>query len=78
MKTIDEYMSLPYRMEITKDESEGGYVISYPDLPGCLSCGQNIEETIKNGEDAKRAWFTAAIEQRLEISEPDQIRRKER
>ena len=30
MKTIDEYMSLPYRMEITKDESEGGYVISYP------------------------------------------------
>ena len=76
MKTIDEYMSLPYRMEITKDESEGGYVISYPDLPGCLSCDQNMEKTIKNGEDAKRAWF--AIEQRLEISEPDQIRRKER
>ena len=78
MKTIDEYMSLPYRMEITKDESEGGYVISYPDLPGCLSCGQNMEKTIKNGEDAKRAWFAAAIEQRLEISEPDQIRRKGR
>ena len=36
------------------------------------------EKTIKNGEDAKRAWFAAAIEQRLEISEPDQIRRKER
>ena len=78
MRSIEEYMSLPYRMEITMDELEGGYVISYPDLPGCLSSGQSIEETIKNGEDAKRAWFAAAIEQRLEISEPDQIRRKER
>ena len=26
MKTIEEYMSLPYRMEIVMDELEGGYV----------------------------------------------------
>lgn len=73
MRSIEEYMSLPYRMEITMDELEGGYVISYPDLPGCLSSGQSIEETIKNGEDAKRAWFEAAIEQGFEISEPDHL-----
>ena len=73
MKTIEEYMSLPYRMEIVMDELEGGYVISYPDLPGCFSCGQNIEEVIRNGEDAKRLWFATAIEDGVEISEPEQL-----
>ena len=39
MKSIVDYMSLPYRLEIVEDKSEGGYVASYPDLPGCLTCG---------------------------------------
>ena len=26
MKTIDEYMKLPYRMEVVEDTAEGGYV----------------------------------------------------
>ena len=32
MKTIDEYMKIPYRMEIIEDTDEGGYVASYPDV----------------------------------------------
>ena len=32
-KTLDEYMAMPYRMEIVDDKEEGGYVASYPDLP---------------------------------------------
>ena len=38
MKTLNEYLALPYRMEIVEDREEGGYVVSYPDLPGCLTC----------------------------------------
>ena len=53
MKTIDEYMKLPYKMEIIPDTDEGGYVISYPELPGCLSAGETIEKAINNAEDAK-------------------------
>ena len=26
-KTLDEYMVMPYRMEIVEDKEEGGYVI---------------------------------------------------
>lgn len=66
MKTIEEYMKLPYKMEIVPDE-EGGYVVSFPELPGCLSTGDKIEEAIKNAVDAKRAWFEAAIEDGVEI-----------
>lgn len=32
-----------------------------------------MEETIKNAEDAKRAWFTAALEDGVFIHEPQQL-----
>ena len=32
MKTLNEYMSMSYKMEIIEDQDEGGFVISYPDL----------------------------------------------
>ncbi|MCI6701658.1 MAG: type II toxin-antitoxin system HicB family antitoxin [Solobacterium sp.] len=48
MKDINYYMSLPYKMELTPDTLEGGYVVSFPDLPGCLTVGETIEEAIRN------------------------------
>lgn len=73
MRTIGEYMKLPYKMEITPDIDEGGFVVSYPDLPGCLTVGDTIEEAIKNAEDAKRAWLEAAIAGDVKINEPDDL-----
>lgn len=70
MKTLDEYMKLHYSMEIVEDEDEGGYVLSFPDLPGCLTIGETIKEAIDNSEDAKRQWFKVAIEEGIEIAEP--------
>ena len=49
MRTIDEYMKLPYKMEIIPDTEEGGYAVSFPDLPGCLTVGDTIEEAINRG-----------------------------
>ena len=43
LKKAEEYMKLKYRFELTEDEAEGGYVISYPDLIGCISSGETIE-----------------------------------
>ena len=73
MKSIVDYMSLPYRLEIVEDKSEGGYVASYPDLPGCLTCGETIEEVVKNANDAKKEWLLAAIEENIDIPEPDTL-----
>ena len=71
MKTIEEYMPLPYRLEIIPDAEEGGYVVSFPDLKGCLSSGETIDQAVKNAEDAKREWLTAAMEESLDIPIPD-------
>ena len=43
MKTLDDYMAMSYRMEIIEDKEEGGFVVSYPDLPGCVTCGETVE-----------------------------------
>ena len=53
MKTLNDYMALPYRLEIVEDQEEGGYVVSYPDLPGCITCGDTIEDAMNNAKDAK-------------------------
>ena len=62
MKTLKEYLKENYKMEIIQDEEEGGYVVSFPELPGCITSGENIESALKNAEDAKRAWFKAVLE----------------
>lgn len=73
MKTLNDYMSMAYRMEIVEDKSEGGFVVSYPELPGCITCGDTIEEALKNAVDAKKEWFIAALEEGIEIQEPDTL-----
>ena len=35
-------MRLPYRMEIVPDGVEGGYTVIYPELPGCMTCGETL------------------------------------
>ena len=73
MKTVEEYMKMPFRMEIVKDEDEGGYVVSCEELPGCLTCGETISAAVENFEAAKRVWFEAALEDGIEISEPKSV-----
>ena len=71
MKTLEEYMKLPYKLEIVPDTEESGYVASYPELPGCITCGETVADAVANAEDAKKAWLSAAIEDKIEITEPD-------
>ena len=62
MKTLNEYLALPYR-----------FVVSFPDLPGCITCGETLEAAVANAADAKRAWLQAALEDGLPVREPDDL-----
>ena len=73
MKTIDDYMLLPYKIEIIPDTDEGGYVVSFPELPGCISTGETIEDALSNAMDAKKEWLTASIESDVSIPLPDSL-----
>ena len=51
MMKLNDYLRLNYKMEIVEDPDEGGYAIALPELPGCLSTGETIEEAIKKMEE---------------------------
>ena len=61
MKTLNDYMAMSYRMEIVEDKDEGGYENFYPDLPGCITCGETVESAVANALDAKQASLEAAL-----------------
>lgn len=73
MKTLNDYLAMSYRLEIVRDDAEGGFVASYPDLPGCITCGETLEAAVANAADAKRAWLQAALEDGLPVREPDNL-----
>ncbi|MGN0927732.1 MAG: type II toxin-antitoxin system HicB family antitoxin [Succinivibrio sp.] len=70
MKTIEDYLRMNYTMEVIEDPTEGGFVVSFPELPGCITCGQTLENALANALDAKKAWLEAALEDGLVIQEP--------
>ncbi|TGU70760.1 toxin-antitoxin system HicB family antitoxin [Geomonas terrae] len=51
-------------------EDGGGFLITFPDLPGCMSDGATVEEAIANGRDAFSAWVAAAHDMGKPIPEP--------
>lgn len=73
MSKLEYYMNLPYRIEIVPDIEEGGFAGLYPELPGCITVGETIEELMENLLDAKEAWLLAEIEDGHQIPEPDSL-----
>ena len=71
---LKKYMNLPYKMEIVPDKDEGGFVASFPDLPGCISIGETIEATIQNVIDAKKAWLESELEMGGVIPGPNALK----
>jgi antitoxin HicB len=52
----------PFSIRPLTQAEGGGYLIEYPDLPGCMSDGETIEEAIANGRDAQATWIAAMRE----------------
>lgn len=74
-KNLEYYLSLkyPFKVESISEKDGGGYVITYPDLTGCMSDGETIEETLVNGEDARKAWIQTAYEKSIIVPEPNTV-----
>lgn len=52
----------PFEIRPLSKEEGGGYAVTFPDLPSCLSDGATPEEAIKNGRDALESWLAVARE----------------
>lgn len=58
-----------YRFE---EAEEGGYTAMVPDLPGCISEGDTLDEALANIREALALYVEGSIEAGLEL--PDQFR----
>lgn len=54
---------------LSKEEG-GGYLVEYPDIPGCMSDGDTIDEAIRNGREALRDCLEVFKESGRKIPKP--------
>ena len=66
-RNLDQY-SFTVR-PLSKDEG-GGYLVEYPDIPGCMSDGDSIEEAIANGREALRDCIEVFAESGSKLDTP--------
>lgn len=72
MKKI-KISNYPFIIRHLSAKDGGGYLIEFPDLPGCISDGDTIEEAIKNGQDAINCWIAAAHDSGRKIPSPGEL-----
>jgi antitoxin HicB len=63
-------LNYPFEMRPLSEQEGSGWLISFPDLPGCMSDGETPEETIKNGKDALDCWIKACTAAGRKIPRP--------
>lgn len=56
---FDDY---PFEIRPLSDDDGGGFLITFPDLPGCMADGETPEHAIEEGRDAFRCWMLAHVE----------------
>ena len=58
------------RIEPLPREEDGGFLVTAPDLPGCVADGETIEAAIAEVHDAFKAWAIAERQDRGELPAP--------
>ena len=63
---------------LAEEGPHGGYGVSFPDLPGCVSAGDDMDDAVKNAAEALSLHLDGMIEDGDELPEPrtvDQVDR---
>ena len=51
-------------------EADGGYSISFPDLPGCFTCGDDMSEALYMAKDVLDGWMISVEDNKEPIIVP--------
>lgn len=67
--SLDDYLKLQYRFDVIADP-DGGWVIDFPDLPGCTTQADTPDEIVPMAEEGRQLWIESMYERGLEIPLP--------
>ena len=65
-----KFEDYPINIAPVPADEGGGYMISFPDLPGCIADGQTLDEAITKARDAFKAWVMAEQEDQGQVPIP--------
>lgn len=51
-------------------DGSGGYTVEFPDLPGCVTEGKDLEEAFEMATDAASGWVLEELEEGNTVPEP--------
>ena len=54
-----------FKVVLEKDEEAGGYVVTCPSIPGCVSQGDTVEDALENIKEAIQACLESLAEDEL-------------
>ena len=63
-------LDYPFSVRRLSEEEGGGFLVEFPDLPGCMSDGDTVEQAIENAYEAAGSWLQVAKEMGREIPKP--------
>jgi antitoxin HicB len=69
MRTVQDYLSLPYTIVLRPDE-DGDMVARIAELPGCVTHAASEAEAVANLREVQRAWIEQALRTNVPIPEP--------
>ena len=65
-----KFEDYPINVHPVPEDEGGGFMVSVPDLPGCIADGETIDEAIAEARDAFDAWVTAEMEDKGRLPAP--------
>ncbi|MEL6494780.1 MAG: type II toxin-antitoxin system HicB family antitoxin [Cyanobacteria bacterium J06623_7] len=54
--SLEDYVSLNYLVAVYPEDK--GFTVMIPQLPGCMSQGETLDEAMNNIKKAKRLWLS--------------------
>jgi antitoxin HicB len=67
-RTLEDYLALPYTIEIIPDD--GAWFVQIKELSGCMTEVDTWDEILPAIEEAKHLWLEVALERGRPIPEP--------
>ena len=67
MKLVYPAVFTPY------EDKSGGYAVEFPDLPGCVTGGDDMAEAIFLAEDAASGWILTELEEQHIVPKPTEL-----
>ncbi len=69
-------MKLYYPAKVKYIKEDKAYLVEFPDLSGCLTEGESLEDAKQNAKDALTGYLASIFERNFKIPEPSKLKGK--